>query len=118
MLKQSPSLDAAFQALADTTRRAMLAQLAQGPASVSDLAQPLAISLSAVMQHLAVLEGAGLVRSEKIGRVRTCRLDPQAMSAAEQWLQQRRSEWEARFDRLGDFLQTVQGRGENDGNCK
>jgi DNA-binding transcriptional ArsR family regulator len=116
MLNYQPSLDATFQALADSTRRALLARLAQGPASVSDLAQPLTISLPAVMQHLAVLEGAGLVRSEKVGRVRTCRIEPQALSQAEEWLNQRRNEWEARFDRLGDYLKTKQQRGEGNGN--
>jgi DNA-binding transcriptional ArsR family regulator len=112
--KHLPSLDVTFQALADPTRRTILARLAKGPASVSELAQPLTMSLPAVMQHLAVLEGAGLVRSEKVGRVRTCSIEPQALSLAEQWLNQRRSEWENRFDRLGEYLKTVE-RGEKDG---
>jgi DNA-binding transcriptional ArsR family regulator len=118
MLNHHSPLDSAFQALADSTRRAIVARLSQGPASVSELAQPLAMSLPAVMQHLAVLEGAGLVRSEKVGRVRTCRIDPQAMSLAEQWLHQRRNEWEARLDRLGDYLKTVERQGEDDDDRK
>ncbi len=84
----------------------MLAQLARGPSSVSELARPLAMSLPAVMQHLAVLEGSGLVRSEKSGRVRTCRIEPQALSLAEQWINHRRIEWDRHLDRLGEYLET------------
>src|SRR5271157_4888747 len=105
MLNQSSSLDQTFQALADPTRRAMMERLSLSPASVSELAQPLAMSLPAVMQHLAVLEGSGLVVSEKIGRVRTCRIDGQALSLAEHWINARRAEWERRLDRLGDYLE-------------
>jgi DNA-binding transcriptional ArsR family regulator len=97
-------LDAAFQALADPTRRALVARLAQGPASVSELARPFPVSLPAIHQHLAVLEGAGLVASEKVGRVRTCRLEPAAMSEAERWLTERRQEWERKLDRLAAHL--------------
>ncbi|CAG2144111.1 hypothetical protein LMG19282_02512 [Cupriavidus campinensis] len=96
-----------FQALADTTRRTLLVQLSRGPASVTDLARPLAMSLPAVMQHLAVLEQAGLVQSQKVGRVRTCRMAPNALSQAEQWISARRAEWEGHFDRLGDYLETM-----------
>ena len=77
---QSPTLDLMFQALADPTRRAMLERLSRSPASVSELARPLPMSLPAVVQHLAVLEGAGIVKTEKVGRVRTCRLEPAALS--------------------------------------
>jgi DNA-binding transcriptional ArsR family regulator len=108
MLNRNVALDLTFQALADTTRRAMLAQLSRGPATVSRLARPLAMSLPAVMQHLAVLESCGLVRSEKNGRVRTCRIEPRALSQAEQWINQRRSEWEQNLDRLGEYLKTLQ----------
>jgi DNA-binding transcriptional ArsR family regulator len=107
MLNKSLSLDRTFQALSDPTRRAILAQLTRGPTSVSELARPLAMSLPAVMQHLAVLQGSGLVRSEKTGRVRTCRIDQQALSTAEQWINQRRVEWERNLDRLGEYLQTM-----------
>src|SRR5215813_12204612 len=101
---QSASLDLAFQALADPSRRAMLDRLARGPISVSELAKPMAMSLPAVMQHLAMLEESGLVASEKIGRVRTCRVEPKTLQAVEKWLSDRRSLWERRFDRLGEFL--------------
>jgi DNA-binding transcriptional ArsR family regulator len=114
MLNQLPSLDLAFQALADPTRRAMVERLARGPASVSQLARPLAMSLPAVMQHLAVLEGSGLVRSEKNGRVRTCRIQPEALSQAEQWINTRRLEWEQRLDRLGAYLGRLTSEGESD----
>lgn len=108
MLNQDLATDRAFHALADPTRRALLARLAQGPASVSELAQPIPISLPAVLQHLAVLEASGLVVSEKRGRVRTCRLDPAALTLAETWIAARRREWEARFDRLADYLANPQ----------
>src|SRR5215212_7217346 len=104
MLNQSAALDRMFHALADPTRRAMIERLSRGPASVSELAKPLAMSLPAVVQHLQVLEGSGLVISEKAGRVRTCRLNPVALQTAEQWISERRSGWEKRLDRLGDFL--------------
>lgn len=99
-----PTLDLAFQALADPTRRAMVERLSRGPATVSDLAAPLPMSLTAVVQHLKVLEGAGLVASEKVGRVRTCRVEPAALSAAERWINDRRRSVERRLDRLGDYL--------------
>ncbi len=104
MLNQSAATDRAIHALADPTRRALLARLARGPASVSELAQPMPISLPAVLQHLSVLEASGLVVSEKQGRVRTCRLDPAALTLAETWIAERRREWEARFDRLAGYL--------------
>jgi DNA-binding transcriptional ArsR family regulator len=93
-----------FSALADPTRRQMLERLGQGSASVSELAAPLDMTLSAVVQHLQVLEQCGLVLSEKKGRVRTCRLDPQVLAAAEGWLADRRALWDRRFDRLGEIL--------------
>lgn len=99
------ALDLAFQALADPSRRAMVDRLVQGPATVSELAKPLAMSLPGVMQHLAVLEASGLVISEKIGRTRTCRLEPTVLSQAEQWIAERRALWERRLDRLGAFLE-------------
>jgi DNA-binding transcriptional ArsR family regulator len=93
-----------YQALADASRRAMVERLSRGPASVSELAEPFDMSLSAVMQHLQVLEASGLVNTEKVGRVRTCRIEPQALGVAERWISQRRAMWERRFDRLGDYL--------------
>src|SRR6266540_4183369 len=104
MLNQSASLDLLFQALADPTRRAMVERLSRGPASVSELAEPLTMSLPAVVQHLQVLEASGLVRSDKVGRVRICRIEPTALSTAEQWIADRRTSWERRLDRLGDYL--------------
>ena len=107
MLNNNLRLDLTFQALADSTRRSILAELTRGPSSVSKLARPLAMSLPAVMQHLAVLESSGLVRSVKVGRVRTCRIEPKALSLAEQWINQRRADWEQHFDQLGDYLNTL-----------
>lgn len=104
MLNQNPKLDLLFQALADPGRRSMIDRLSRGPASVSELAAPLEMSLSAVVQHLAVLEQSGVVRTEKIGRVRTCSLEPAALTLVERWVNERRTGWERRFDRLGDFL--------------
>ena len=98
-------LDQAFQALSDPTRRALVERLAEGPASVSELARPFPVSLPAIHQHLAVLEAAGLVASQKLGRVRTCRLEPAAISQAERWLSERRQDWERKLDRLADHLQ-------------
>ena len=104
MLNYSAPLDDIFQALADPARRAMVERLTRGPASVSELARPLAMSLSAVVQHLQVLEGSGLVRSEKVGRVRTCQIDTAVLRTAEHWINERRTTWERRLDRLGDYL--------------
>ena len=98
-------LDLAFQALADPSRRAMVDRLVQGPATVSELAAPLAMSLPGVMQHLAVLEASGLVVSEKTGRSRTCRIERKVLTQAEQWIAERRALWERRLDRLGEFLE-------------
>jgi DNA-binding transcriptional ArsR family regulator len=115
MLNQSP-LDLTFQALADPTRRAIVERLSRSPASVSELAKPFAMSLPAVLQHLAVLESSGLVVTEKIGRVRTCRIELQALSRAEEWLNAQRAEWERRLDRLGDYLEELKQNGDgNDG---
>jgi DNA-binding transcriptional ArsR family regulator len=112
MLNQLPTVDRLFHALSDPARLAMVERLSRGPTSVSDLARPLPMSLPAVMQHLAVLEEAGLVRSEKRGRVRTCAISPVALSAAEHWINARRQEWEGRLDRLGDYLETLQDQGD------
>ena len=112
VLNNSSSLDRAFQALADPVRRGMLARLSRGPATVSELARPLSISLPAVLQHLHALEASGLVRSEKKGRVRTVRLETTALSAAETWIHDRRSEWEARHDRFEDYVSTLKTKEE------
>src|SRR4051794_27882562 len=101
------SLNRAFQALSDPVRRGMLARLSRGPASVSELAAPLPISLPAVLQHLKALEASGLVASAKAGRVRTVRLQPEAMTAAEAWLAAQRDVWESRLDRFETHLATI-----------
>ena len=97
-------LDKTFSALSDPTRRALVERLVQGPATVSELARPLPMSLPAAMLHLKVLEESGLVTSEKVGRVRTCRIDPKMLSQAEQWVADRRRMWERSLDRLGAWL--------------
>ena len=104
MPNQLPSLDQVFHALADPTRRGMVERLVRGPATVSELSRPLDMSLPGVLQHLQVLEASGLVRSEKAGRVRTCRIEPDALRAAEAWVTEQRTAWETRLDRLGDYL--------------
>lgn len=104
MLKQSQALDLMFSALADPARRSMVERLAKGPASVSELAKPLNMSLPAVVQHLQLLEQSGLVTSRKTGRVRTCRIDPRRLNMAQSWLQKQRSLWEARLDRMDEII--------------
>jgi DNA-binding transcriptional ArsR family regulator len=99
-----PALDRVFQALADATRRELVDRLSRGPASVSELARPLPMTLAAVVQHLQVLEASGLVRSQKVGRVRTFSMSPAALRSAEQWIADRRAVWERRLDRLGEIL--------------
>ena len=105
MLNEEPDLDAVFRALSDPHRRWMVEQLSQGPQSVSDLARPLPMTLAAVVQHVQVLETSGLVRTEKMGRVRTCRLEPATLRRAEEWVSQQRLLWERRLDRLGRYLE-------------
>jgi DNA-binding transcriptional ArsR family regulator len=112
VLNESAGLDRAFQALADPTRRGIVARLSRGPASVSELARPLSISLPAVLQHLQTLEASGLVRTEKKGRVRTCRIEPQALSRAEGWIAEQRALWEGRLDRLEDYLAEMKAKEE------
>lgn len=107
MLQHQSALDLAFQALADPTRRAMIERLSRGSASVSELAEPFPMSMSAVVQHLRILESAGLVASEKVGRVRTCRVEALALGAAERWINDRRRSAEAGLDRLGAFLEAT-----------
>jgi DNA-binding transcriptional ArsR family regulator len=101
---EPPVVDVVFHALSDANRRAMIDRLLDGPASVSELARPLSISLPAAVQHLHVLEDSGVVSSRKLGRVRTCEIEPAALSTAERWISERRALWEERLDRLGEFL--------------
>jgi len=118
MLNQSSDLDRLFQALADPARRAMVERLSRGPAPVSELARPLPMSLPAAMQHLSVLEAAGLVRSQKVGRVRTCAIEPLALSQAERWIKARQIEWEHRLDKLGEYLKSLESEGDGDGSTE
>jgi DNA-binding transcriptional ArsR family regulator len=103
MLPQS-RIERVFHALGDPTRRTLVERLSRGPASVSELAKPLGVTLAAVVQHLQVLEQSGLVRTRKVGRVRTCRLERAGLDVAAGWIAERRALWERRLDRLGDLL--------------
>ena len=104
MVNQAVDLGRLFQALSDPSRRSIVERLARGPAPVSELAQPLAMSLPAVMQHLQVLEACSLVASEKVGRVRTCHIEPDVLRQVERWVSHQRTTWERRLDRLGAYL--------------
>jgi len=114
MLNHSPDLNRLFKALADPARRAMVERLSRGRAPVSELAKPLPMSLPAALQHLGVLEDAGLVRSEKVGRVRICSIEPGTLGLAEQWINARRVEWERRLDRLGSYLANLPDEAADD----
>ncbi len=100
MAKYLPDLDSAFAALADPTRRAIVSRLCEGPQSVSELSRPFDMALPSLLKHVRVLEQSGLVSSEKTGRVRTCRIEPHALQAAESWIHRHVTEWEKRLDRL------------------
>ena len=114
MLDQAADLDQLFRALADPSRRAMVERLTVGPASVSELGRPLAMSLAAVVQHVQVLEASGLVQTHKAGRTRTCTINPAALRTAETWITERRTLWERRLDRLGDYLSGGAGPTDTD----
>jgi DNA-binding transcriptional ArsR family regulator len=105
MEQYSERLDGVFQALADPTRRAVLGQLNKGPASISELAKPYGMALPSFMKHIRLLEESGWIRTRKVGRVRTCRLEKKAREAAESWLARQRAVWEARFDRLDALVE-------------
>ena len=115
MPNQQIALDTVFRALADPTRRAVLHQLSQGPASVSDLAQPFEMALPSFLQHLQVLEEGGLIRSRKTGRVRTCEIQPDPLATAENWIAEQRAIWEGRLDRLDAYLKSLQETEKGDG---
>ncbi len=110
VLNQPAVLDQLFQALSDPNRRGMVERLGRGPASVSELARPLKISLPAALQHLEMLEACGLVRSEKKGRVRTCSIDPGPLSNAELWIKQQYLMWDSRIDRLQSHVEELKSR--------
>jgi DNA-binding transcriptional ArsR family regulator len=114
MPKCHDPLDLVFQALADPTRRSIVERLVQAPATVSQIAEPLDMSLPAVMQHLQVLETSGLIRSAKAGRVRTCRIEPTALRRAEDWIGGQRTDWERRLDRLGEQLTVATSSSEKE----
>ncbi len=109
MLDQKADLDRVFQALADPGRRLMMERLSRGPATVSELGRPLAMSLAAVVQHVQVLEASGLVCTQKAGRARTCTINPAVLRSAESWIAERRTLTERRLDRLGDYLASTAG---------
>lgn len=109
MLNDVVDLDRVFHALADPGRRLMLERLGRGPASVSELGKPLSMSLAAVVQHVQILEASGLVRTQKLGRTRTCSLNPVTLRSAESWISQRRTFTERRLDRLGEYLAETAG---------
>ena len=108
------TLDAAFHALADPTRRAVVSRLTQGPASVKELAAPFDMGLPSFLKHLRVLEKDGLISSNKAGRVRTCRVNTERLAAAESWLSEQRALWQARADRLADYVETQMSRSIED----
>jgi DNA-binding transcriptional ArsR family regulator len=107
MANQSAQLSEVFYALADPTRRAIVGVLGKGPASVSALAAPFAMALPSFMKHISVLERSGVIRSNKVGRVRTCELRPKVLSRAEQWIAGQRAMWEARTDRMSAFVEKL-----------
>lgn len=115
MENYSASLDTAFHALSDATRRAVMSRLMRGPAPVKVLAKPFDMGLPSFMKHLRVLEESGLIRSEKVGRVRTCHVRPEQLAAAETWLSEQRALWEARTDRLADYVENQMSWSEDDG---
>jgi len=110
MPNRSAALDRVYHALADPTRRAVIQRLSRGPASVSELAKPFRMALPSLVQHLQVLEASGLIRSQKLGRVRTCRIVPKALISAEEWIAHQRALWEGRLDRLEAYLKDLQAK--------
>ncbi|TGK05217.1 ArsR family transcriptional regulator [Leptospira langatensis] len=108
MLNYSSSLDRIFYALSDPTRRGMIEQLSKKKASVSELASPLNMSMAAVVQHIQILEESGLIKTQKVGRVRSCQVEPRSFKAMESWLSQRRKFWERNLDRLDEYLDRLE----------
>lgn len=104
MLDQSATIDGVFAALADPTRRSIVSRLCRGPASVSEIAAPLQMTLAAVVQHIQILERCAVIRTHKQGRTRTCRIEPATLASVEEWFKDRRRMWESQFDRLGEVL--------------
>jgi len=115
MPNQSTNLDRVFHALSDPTRRAIVYRLSRGPASVSELAKPFSMAMPSLLQHLQVLEGSRLIRTEKTGRVRTCEMHPAALSIARAWIAQQRAIWEARLDRMETYVTSLQSKDRKHG---
>jgi DNA-binding transcriptional ArsR family regulator len=115
MPNQNANLDRIFHALSDPTRRAIVRRLGRGPASVSELAKPFRMAMPSLLQHLRVLEDSKLIRSDKVGRVRTCEMQPSALSIAEDWLAQQRALWESRIDRMEAYVRTLQSKEKKHG---
>ena len=111
MLNKFTAIDRVFAALADPTRRSIVSRLSRGPASVSEIAAPLKMSLAAVVQHIQILEHSAVIRTRKQGRIRTCRIEPSTLASAEEWLKDRRSMWESQFDLLGEVLRQEKAAG-------
>ena len=107
MAKYSPDLDSAFAALADPTRRAIVSRLCEGPKTVSELSEPFEIALPSLLKHVQILEQSGLISSEKVGRVRTCRIEPDALQATEMWIHRHIAAWESRLDRMEAHIQRM-----------
>ena len=105
-------LDSVFHALADPTRRAVIQQLTKGSASVTELAQPFDMALPSFMKHIGVLEKSGLITSSKVGRVRTCKIKPKPLNAAEKWINDQTTLWEGRMERLADYVETLATKGD------
>jgi DNA-binding transcriptional ArsR family regulator len=110
MPNQLPSLDRVFQALSDPTRRAIVYRLSRGPASVSEIAKPFTMAMPSLLQHLQVLEESRLIRTEKVGRVRTCKVDPSALNIAEAWIGEQRAIWNARLDRMETYVTNLHAK--------
>ena len=111
MLNKSTAIDRVFAALADPTRRSIVSRLSRGPASVSEIAAPLKMSLAAVVQHIQILEHSAVIRTRKQGRIRTCSIEPSTLASAEEWLKDRRLMWESQFDLLGEVLRQEKAAG-------
>lgn len=109
------NLDRLFHALSDPTRRAIVGRLSQGPASVSELARPFSMAMPSLLQHLQVLEDSRLIRTEKVGRVRTCKMQPSALGVAESWIAQQRTIWEDRFDRMEAYVTSLRAKEKKHG---
>ena len=115
MPNQTATLDRVFHALSDPTRRAIVHRLSRGPASVSELAKPFSMAMPSLLQHLQVLEASRLIHTEKVGRVRTCAIEPSALDVAHGWITEQRAIWEARLDRMETYIVTLQSKEKRHG---